>query len=63
MAGRLHAPDVTADGVTRVTDLEAVRRNLLRRFPAAAPASPPAAPPLRSAYSATRELFGSAPVT
>ena len=62
MAGRLHAPDVTADGVTRVTDLEAVRRNLLRRLPATEPAAPPAAAP-RPAYSATRELFGSAPVT
>ena len=51
--------DVTADGVIRVTDLEAVRRHLLRRLPAAAP---PAAAPLRSAYSATRELFWSTPV-
>jgi subtilisin-like proprotein convertase family protein len=54
--------DVTADGVTRVTDLEAVRRNLFGRLPATEPAAPVSVARVRTAYSATRDLFGSGPI-
>jgi subtilisin-like proprotein convertase family protein len=54
--------DVTADGATNVLDLEAVRRNLLRRLPATEPVAPAPAAGLRSAYSVTRDVFGSRPI-